>query len=186
MIKYRPFNLWTQNETSLLMNKIFFSGNKKDITYEIPRKWDSRLSSFQSLDNLCLLYYPTSMLCLYSKVRKIKNYKIIPSKLQKDSNNVKSIFVFINFKVNIQKIGIIITFSYTYNTLFLFGPLPHGLLLLLCTHLLILFFPWVVTVFCFHVTGIQLLFFLFSLLPLRSFLPISWGPFLVYHTYIQI
>lgn len=69
--------------------KYFFSGNKKDITYEIPKKWDSRLSSFQSLDNLCLLYYPTSMLCLYSKVRKIKNYKIIPSKLQKDSNNVK-------------------------------------------------------------------------------------------------
>lgn len=93
--------------------KYFFSGNKKDITYEIPRKWDSRLSSFQSLDNLCLLYYPTSMLCLYSKVRKIKNYKIIPSKLQKDSNNVKSIFVFINFKVNIQKIGIIIMLSYT-------------------------------------------------------------------------
>lgn len=44
-------------------------------------------------------------------------------------------------KSTYKKIGIIIRFSYTYNTLFLFGPLPHGLLLLLCPHLLILLFP---------------------------------------------
>lgn len=115
MIKYRSFNLWTQNETSLLMNKIFFSGYRKDITYEIPRKWDFRLSSFQSLGNLLLLYYLTSMLCLYSKVKKI-SYKRIPPKLPRDSTNInKSIFLYLLIlKSAYKEIGINMTFLYIY------------------------------------------------------------------------